>query len=169
MPLTNEILAKHPNEMFVETGTFHGEAVAIALAMGFTTIHTCDVDPVSIDEVKPRYADNPNVHVTLCGSQNMLERLLPTLNCPTTFWLDAHPQVDPMPLFDSAFPLLQELLTIKRLLKGPGHVILMDDMRTFVEHEKNILFFIMKQLWPDAIHTCYDTNFGARDVYCCIL
>jgi len=97
----------------------------------------------------------------------MLEKLVPKLNSPTTFWLDAHPLIVPMPLFNPDFPLLRELLTIKRLLKGTGHVILMDDMRTYSPYEKEILVFAMKQLFPDWGHGFYADRLTDDDVYWC--
>jgi len=169
MPLAKEMLEKHVKPLFVETGTFHGEAVAMALELGFGRVVTVEWNPEWAAEVAARYRGDARVRVLQGDSADHLTKVVPTINGPATFWLDAHPLVTPMPLFDPQFPLLRELLTIKRFLKGTGHTILIDDLRTFSQEERAMLVFAMKQLWPEAEHSFYSDRIATDDVYCCVI
>lgn len=169
MPLAKEMLERHVKPLFVETGTFHGEAVAMALDLGFKRVITVEWNPQWAAEVAARYKGDARVTVHTGDSADHLARIVSTIDKPTTFWLDAHPLVTPMPLFDPEFPLLRELLAIKRFLKGKGHTILIDDLRTFSAEERAMLAYAIKQLWPEAKHSYYSDRIAADDVYCCEL
>jgi len=170
MPLPKNVLSRFMNPTFIETGTYQTESVELALALGFKTIYTVDVDQGFAQSAIQKYKDRPNIHAFHGDSAAMLRDVLPTINTPITFWLDAHPLITPMPLFDPQFPLLRELLEL-RLLLDPGkpHVILMDDMRTFGASELEMLKFAMKQLWPEATHEILPSVYAAQDIYCCVL
>jgi hypothetical protein len=169
MPLTTDILNKHINPVFVETGTYHCEAVEMALKLGFKTIHTIEWDPDMARAAKTRYAANPKVYTYQGDSADQLIPIVKGLTQPTTFWLDAHPLVTPMPLFTPCFPLLREILVLKRFLPNIACTLLMDDMRTFSREELAMLVFAMKQLWPTAQHSFYSDHLATDDVYCCTI
>ena len=167
MPLNSGILSKHVNPVFVETGTYQCEAVELAIKLGFKTIHTIEWDPGMAKAAKARYVSNPAVHTYMGDSADQLIPIVQGLTQPTTFWLDAHPLVTPMPLFTPCFPLLREILVLSRFLPNIPCTILMDDMRTFSAKELEMLVFAMKQLWPNAQHEFYSDHVATNDVYCC--
>jgi len=169
MPLTADMLKQNPNPCFIETGTYRGDAVATALGLGFGRVITVEWCPQWAKEAADRYKDDKRVQVIGGDSADALARILPDLTSPCTFWLDAHPLITPMPFFSVVFPLLRELLTIKRFLKGDGHVILIDDLRTFNEFDHKALMHAMRELWPDAAHSFCADRIVKDDVYCCKL
>ena len=44
MPITKAQLAHFPNPVFVETGTYRGEAIRFAREIGFQQIYSVDID-----------------------------------------------------------------------------------------------------------------------------
>ena len=167
MPLTQEILNKHVNPIFVETGTYQCEAVEMAKKAGFSRIHTIEFDAGMAKAAASRYASDKSVTTYMGDSADRLTQIVPQLNQPTTFWLDAHPLVTPMPLFTPCFPLLRELLALKRFLPNITFTLLIDDMRTFSAEELSMLEFAIKQLWPNGVHSFYDDRLAHNDIYCC--
>ena len=150
MPLQKSVLSKYVKNTFVETGTYQGETVALALELGFKDIWSVDCNADYARACKARYPGNPRVTVNAGDSPDFLQAILPRIKGDITFWLDAHPLVTPMPLFSVQFPLLRELLTIIRYL-GPGkHVLMIDDLRTFSAADLSELERCVKELWPDS-------------------
>jgi hypothetical protein len=132
--------------VFVETGTYRGDAIQLALDTGFTEIYSMDIDVKNIDFVKSRfdlYRDRQGkigarIQGLVTGnSATHLRHMLRFVDEPAVFWLDAHAQhlEDEKPGPDP-FPLLKELEQIKnhahalREHRGDNqsHVIIIDDM-----------------------------------------
>ena len=161
MPIRKEVLEKYVSPTFVETGTYHGETVALAKTLGFGAIHTMDIEQ--------GYADNGKGVNAYCGdSPDILAKILPGIDGPITFWLDAHPLITPMSLFLTHFPLMRELLAIKQHAKTDHHAILMDDMRTFTADEQAILEASCKILWPGA-QISRENGIATDDIMVCLI
>jgi len=169
MPLSKDVLEQYKNNVFVETGTYHGESVALALQLGFSAIHTIEVDNDLFTSVRLKYQNDKRVRAYLGDSADNLEHIVRNLASSATIWLDAHPLVTPMPLFDPQFPLLRELIVLRRFLPSNNHVILIDDMRTFSDYERSILEFAMRQMWPNAKFKYHPDYISNIDIYCCEL
>jgi hypothetical protein len=121
--------------ILVETGTYLGDTTA-ALRRDFDRVYTIELHHELYRRARGRFAFRPSIHVIHGDSSEELERLLPRLDEPTLFWLDAHysrggvisaqGKLDP--------PLLAELQSILAL-RDVDHVILVDDARLLGEVE----------------------------------
>jgi hypothetical protein len=149
MPITRAMLEKYVSPTFLETGTFTGEAVELALKLGFTTVHTIEIDPKRVRKVRAK--NLPNTTVYEGSGPDVLARILPGIEGPITFWLDSHPFQKPMDIFLTKFPLMRELRAIHKYAKPGAHVIAMDDMRIVPPWELAILKFGIQLLWPHAV------------------
>jgi hypothetical protein len=106
----------------VETGTYLGDTTA-GLIGSFARIFTIELDSTLAAAARDRFKDQPSVTAVEGDSATELANLIPSLNGPAVFWLDAHncgPHTADAPL-----PLLTELQTISE--RGQPDVILIDD------------------------------------------
>ena len=115
---------------FVETGCYEGKGLIYALGLGFEHLLSCDI----VD----RHAHWCRVYIpkaqTLTqDSEGFLKRILPSLDEPTLFWLDAH-----YPLYyghshdtkETKIPTLTELRMIRDTKPNfERDVIIVDDLR----------------------------------------
>jgi hypothetical protein len=123
-----------PNYYFVETGTYKGVGVQLALRAKFPSIHTVEVDHSYAAMARALFKDNDNVHIYEGDSGQILYDIIKDFDRPITFWLDGHRET---PSTDGSknTPLLQELEQIKRH-PIKTHTILIDDLQCC----KTILF-----------------------------
>lgn len=114
--------------IFVETGTFGGEGIQLALNAGFEVIYSMDIEPLFVKNARNRFENNPNVHLFLKNSGYELLEVIADINEPVTFWLDAHNGFpDPLAVDVKNTPLLEELDQIKQH-HIKNHTILIDDL-----------------------------------------
>lgn len=120
-----------PLDVFVETGTFEGEAVARTLPF-FTEIHTIELSDQFATAAKERFSSNPTVTVYQGDSSDVLRSLRRRLrNASVLYWLDAHWCVGSRTgAARSQCPLLDELGAVEKL--NDESVILIDDARLFL-------------------------------------
>lgn len=105
---------------FVETGTFEGNGVTLAIQAGFTDIHTIDL----ANNLPKSYKHGMKYNSYYGDSATVLEQILPKLkDKKIMLWLDAHSQL--MENEVENYPLLRELNVIEKHCKKP--VILIDD------------------------------------------
>lgn len=127
------VLEQYPNPCFIETGTYEGDGVQLALDCGFDEVHSFEVDPVLAERAKARFADQPNVKIHCGDSATLLRGVIETVRTPITFWLDAHAHGD-----DEALPrptaLLPELEAIAASGRTDG-TVLIDDLRVICKRE----------------------------------
>lgn len=116
--------------LFIETGTFEGDAIEIARPY-FDEIHSIELSPEYYELAKARFAGDPHVHLYLGDSASQLATLKPIFNGrPTLFWLDAHWCVATSTGGEkSQCPLLREIRGIGEL--GATSAIMIDDARLF--------------------------------------
>lgn len=123
MPLYRHVLAKHPNGVFIETGTHRGGAVETALSLGFPKVISIESDPILHSHCLEKFRMDDRVSLIRADSALALGELLKGITTPATFWLDAHDEA-------KGTPILSELAAIgSHPLKS--HTILVDDMRIF--------------------------------------
>ena len=132
--LPREVLLKYLNPYFLETGTADADCVRLALEVGFEKIYSIELDSTLQDQNIIKYQSQISEgKVKLINGDSLLElnSIIPELDKPTTFWLDAHVDFGPMGI--KKCPLYEELLAIK---KSPikTHTILIDDMRILGGH-----------------------------------
>ena len=127
--LSKEVLSKYLNPYFLETGTANGDCVRLALEVGFEKIFSIELNNFLQEENIKNYQsfiDEGRVNLITGDSLLELSNIIPALDKPTTFWLDAH--VDDGPAGVKKCPLYEELRSIK-LSSIKNHTILIDDMR----------------------------------------
>jgi hypothetical protein len=78
------------DKIFVETGTYLGDTVQLALDAGFDLVHTIEVDQDMFDKCHARFKDNSNVKLWFGDSVDIIPQIADQLVEPATFWLDAH-------------------------------------------------------------------------------
>lgn len=132
MTLPAALLSKHRKRTFVETGTHEGRGIALALQVGFSVVHSIEVDPGRFALAWARYSGVAGVHVHLADSTELLPQLLSSLDESCTFWLDAHPFPDQTVrrLGRHRYPLLEELRAFSSGARQ-DHTILIDDRADF--------------------------------------
>ena len=111
---------------FVETGTYLGDAVAVAARAPFRTLWTVEVDPVMAEAARRRFADDPRVQVLVGESTEQLPVALAGMDgAPAMFWLDAHyPKI---PGDWTTLPLPAELDLVAAYSGLAQSVVLTDD------------------------------------------
>ena len=118
-------------DVFVETGTFEGEAVARMLPL-FPEIHTIELSEKYHALAEARFRKEPAVHVHRGDSTYVLGSLRAALEHRSVlYWLDAHWCVaDGSAGESSQCPLLGELSAMGTL--NDRSVVLIDDARLFL-------------------------------------
>ena len=162
MPITKQVLEQYISPTFVETGTYGCGAVSLARDLGFQLIHTIDINRKFVKRARRRgyaahYGDSPDI----------LAKILPAIEGPITFWLDAHPCGIPIDIFQSQFPLMRELRAILANANPGKHVILIDDMRMVGPWEKKLVTCGLQLLWPHAELRWHGDCFTSDDILCC--
>lgn len=117
-------------DVFVETGTYLG-LTAAALAGSYKTIHTIEFDRGLFENAKHRLSPYGNVHCLQGDSAAVLRDLLPSIDRPAVFWLDAHYTGGITARAGANTPIMAEL----KAIIGHSietHLILIDDARWFV-------------------------------------
>ncbi len=123
-------------DVWIETGTYRGDSIDIALECGFRELHSIEVCPRLYEAAAPRFAGNQRVHLHLGSSPDVLDRLLtPAITSRSTvIWLDAHFQGyarDEMDEVRGECPLLEELdVIVSRTWSAPV-LVAIDDVRLF--------------------------------------
>jgi len=155
--LTREYLEKYSNgRWFLETGTYRGETVKLALATGlFDDIFSVELNQEMYDAVVPLFENKRCVHIILGESPDEIQKIM-NYSVPTdtvTFWLDAHAS-GPLPGGKyGGSPLVEELEAILSS-KNPNHTIFIDDRRLFGSQEwdgleEERVMEILKQINPN--------------------
>jgi SAM-dependent methyltransferase len=125
-----ELFKRHPNTVFIETGTALGRGVKAALKAGFAKIYSIEENQALYDYNQAQFASNEAVTILHGQSLTVLPQILSNLQTPVTFWLDAHRTGGGLDGGGTPYPLLSEL----GLLQGHPirrHTLLIDDRRLF--------------------------------------
>lgn len=122
------VLQKYLNPIFIETGTADGGGVEAALNAGFSRIYSIEINQER--QLNNILKFNQHKEVTLITGDSIeeLERILPMIDQPVTFWLDAH-LTRKYKGAKTRCPLYDELEAIKNMSLIKSHTIMIDDMR----------------------------------------
>ena len=128
------LATRHSLRLFVETGTSFGDMVQ-AMIPHFDQIWTIELGDRLYAEAQEKFRDARNVELIHGDSGRELGRLVPTLDAPALFWLDAHYSGGPLRGATSArgekdTPILEELDHILGAAET-RHVVAIDDARLF--------------------------------------
>jgi hypothetical protein len=129
--LTSEYLQQYGNgNNFVETGTYHGDTVKLALQFGYQKIYSCELNKELYDNCVKMFEGNSNVKIFWGDSIDCLHDIIKELDGPATFWLDAHASGPLVGGKSGGSPVVDEL----KIIKSHGrtdHTIFIDDRRLF--------------------------------------
>jgi len=127
---TEQVFAKYKNKYFIETGSYRGDGIQMALNVGFPIVLSIELSPVLCQECIERFKNQKNVAVLQGDSSIVLPLLLTNIDAPATFWLDGHYSGGITAKGTSFSPILAELDAIaNHPIKT--HTILIDDVREF--------------------------------------
>ena len=116
-------------DVFIETGTLHGETSRMASHL-FKKVYTIEVYEPLYQKAYTSF-QNTNVEVILGDSTLQLPTLLPKIDSNIVFWLDGHNSGPGTGVGAIDFPLLEECRIIDSYFKGEEALILVDDVRLF--------------------------------------
>ena len=158
---------KNNKRIFIETGTAGGCGVAIADQLGFEIIHSIELTPHRYADAHQRLGHLPHVHLYLGDSATVLRTLLPEIQEPAFFWLDAHYNPGGDKWMNENCPLIRELEVIASHHLNT-HTILIDDVRCFETTDfDNIVLdtviALLKQINPNYEIT-FEDGFQEGDV-----
>lgn len=125
---TKEVFYKYPNKYFIESGTYLGNGVLMALQGPFEQVYSIELAQHHYIECYNKFAHYPNVHLFLGDSTNIMPQILQQIKAPATFWLDGHYSWDTTARGNTNTPILEELEAIKQH-HIKNHTILIDDIR----------------------------------------
>lgn len=127
LSLTKAVLSKYINPVFVETGTYHGGGVQLALECGFEKIHSIEIYEPFYQSAIKRFKEDIEVLIWYGDSLEVLPRILASITQPATFFLDSHTVEQTREMgWVTELPLLKELVLIEQhAIKT--HTILIDD------------------------------------------
>jgi hypothetical protein len=125
---SKEVFSKYPNKYFIETGTYYGSAIRIALESGFKKIYSIELSPFYYKHTKAKFKDQQNVQIIQGDSAKILGSVIDKIQGRITFWLDAQYSGRKAEKGDTMSPLMQELSAIgQHPIKR--HTIMIDDVR----------------------------------------
>jgi len=163
MPLSFDLLKKYQTNVFIETGTFQGEAVEYARQLPFDEIHSIELNGCMAHDAGIRFKDDRRIHIHQGSSDVVLQRILLTINGPVTFWLDAHPIVDPLTL--AMTPVAGELQAIAdQLPRLQVRAVLIDDMRVFSPADCAWMTQRLKAIFPTYAVIREPNRYASDDV-----
>jgi hypothetical protein len=126
-------------DVFIETGTYLGETLALALRAGFKELYSIEISRALADQARHRFQGTDNVHVINGSSPFELRGLVENPNIRAkgvTFWLDANWSGGHEDVCDPQFgqcPLLAELEEIFLYRWGVKPIVLIDDAHMFLK------------------------------------
>lgn len=125
---SKELFQRYMNPVFIESGSFMGDGIQMALDAGFKKIYSIELSENLYRKCVVRFRDNENVNLIFGDSHLVLDDLLIGINERVTFWLDGHWAGDDTAIGRYESPLIQELEAIGRH-HIKNHIILIDDLR----------------------------------------
>lgn len=158
---------KYSNPVFVETGTYVGDGVQMALDAGFSSVYSIELSPQLYTRARQRFIDNPHVKIFQGDFETMLFHVIKDIHQPITFWLDGHYSGGPTTHGAKNTAVLEELEQIKRH-PIKTHTILIDDMRCcetwwFDGISKQQIIDKVKEINPNY-EISYEDGFAPNDI-----
>jgi|TARA_B100000085_G_scaffold57860_1_gene50734 hypothetical protein len=155
--LSKNVLSKYKNDIFVETGTLWGEAIDLALELGFKKIYSMEIDPEKVKFNKDKFKkeiEEGIVEIIEGDTFKIFKDVISKVDAQATFWLDAHWDGDVLGEYKCPLPF-----ELEALLSHPikTHTLLVDDRRLFgqigsnwgEDLDENLLIEAMTDINPD--------------------
>lgn len=132
MPASVEFFKKYLSPCFVETGSYRGNGIKMALEAGFPEVRSVELNRDNYEHCVDLFKGDKRVKLYHGSSSDLLNEMMQDIDEPVTFWLDAHYSGKGTAKTDGSdfSPILKEIDNIK---KHPikSHTILIDDRRDF--------------------------------------
>jgi hypothetical protein len=153
--LTKPVLQKFKNRIFVETGTYKGGGIQLALDLGFEEVRSIEFLLDRFQNVKKRFVGDNRVKLYQGDSAKRLAEMIADIEEPITFWLDGH-SVEVCPAWDE----------LKIIAQHPvkTHTILIDDLhywKNWKLDEQEVRKFLL-ELNPNYVFS-YEPNWVKPD------
>lgn len=135
MTANSNLFSKHPNPIFIETGSYMGDGIQQALSAGFNKVYSIELSVGYFDHCEKRFEGDKRVALVGGDSGKILGDILKRVKEPVTFWLDGHWSHANTSRGDEDSPLMKELAHINAWREETGlkPTILIDDMRCWNE------------------------------------
>ena len=114
---------------FIETGTYSGNTV-YGVKDAFNKIYSIELSEQIFHLVRDRFKKYQHIEILNGDSSIVLQEILPLINEPAIFWLDAHYSSGGTSKGLMHTPVLDEIDMILNH-KIDNHIILIDDMKDF--------------------------------------
>jgi hypothetical protein len=129
--LTLDYLFRYGNgKVFIETGTYKGDTVKLALDAGFEFVHSIELDRDLYEKAYEMFKNEDRVKIWFGDSVDCLTEIINKIDEPATFWLDAHASGDLKGGKSGGSPVIDELNIISQH-KHKNNTIFIDDRRLF--------------------------------------
>lgn len=146
-----QIKNKRNINTFIETGTLYGDGVDFALDSGFERVISIEINEELVNRARTKYANNNKVTILHGNSPDVLKTLLPSIDEPVLFWLDAH------------FPGCDANLASYRDELDKSKRIPLEDELTIIGQHKFDNVIICDDLW---IYEDWITSMGTFNEHC---
>jgi hypothetical protein len=168
MSMTVDILKNYPNEVFVETGTYKGDGIQMALDCGFKYVVSFEASKELYEISERRFSHLSNVVIYNLDSRTGLRDVIPFVPGLITYWLDAHACGDAyfedgrggyntIPTHQGKSSIIIELEQIQRV-PNISKIILIDDWTIFGTRE------IETKLWDMGYNTEFIDGTRKQDI-----
>jgi hypothetical protein len=162
MPITQK-----KTDSFIETGSYRGDSIKIAIELGFKEIFSIELHPEHYQHCVDRFSEQKHVKLFLGDSAVVLSQILKdNPNTNFTFWLDGHFSGPHTAQGEKASPLMEELESILSR-KIENEIIYIDDMRLYKNFDKQLneesIISMAKKYKPNANIFYIDTMLGKND------
>lgn len=128
MGAQTNIFKNYLSPVFIETGSYLGDGIQMAVDAGFQNIYSIELSDKYYEISTERFSNLTSVCVIKGESQEVLGELINKIKTPITFWLDGHYSAGDTAKGKFIAPLIQELDCIgKHPIKT--HKIIIDDLR----------------------------------------
>lgn len=164
-----DVFKKFPNKVFVETGTYVGQGVQLALdTNGFEQIISVELSQYYYEFSKNRFKHKQGIFIVKGDSSKILSNIIEKISTPITFWLDGHYSGGDTVKGSKNSPILEELDQIKNH-PIKNHVILIDDVRDFGTYSfdyvtKEEIEKKIREINPSYIITYMDCPAAKNDI-----
>lgn len=129
--LSKEVLEKYKNDIFVETGTYLGGGVEVALECGFKKIYSMEIDLEKVKYNAEKFQKEIEAGIVELyhgDTFHLFQHVIEKIDKPATFWLDAHWDGGVLGVYRCPLPFELDAL-LNHSIKE--HKILIDDRRLF--------------------------------------
>ena len=159
---------KNKNNNFIETGSFAGDGIKLALDSGFKVVYSIELAEKYYNMCKQRFLKDNSVNLILGDSFVELKKLLESeKETSFTYWLDGHYSGGETGRGILDFPIMQELETIlSRDINN--EIIYIDDMRILKSYNNDInerkILEMVKRKKPGAFISYEDSDYSLNDI-----